>query len=477
MLAFHFRTSNNLPILKLKISTMRIKEIRVAKLFGHFNYRIPLKNESIAILHGPNGCGKTTILRLLKAVTEINLLTLRRTQFDSLKILFYENVELYIKRTLDEVQSDDKGENKKPKYRITFICSEPGSAAKEYTPNRTVSLEMRRYLGYIEQRVPALIRVGPEEWLNRETGEKLTLEDLIDMYGEILPTTLGRILKDKAPEWLQKISSALSSHLILTQRLLRIRKMDPRVQSEGRERMSDVVEIYSNDVKEEISRILTESVAVAQSCDRTFPSRLLQELTHTPMSEAELRRKFDEIEEKRKRLISAGMLNDEVAMSLLARKLETTEIKVLELYLKDVEQKLEVFDRLQQRIQTFMEIINFKLNPKGKSINISRDSGFIFESKYGEQLRLAPRDLSSGEQHQIVLFYELLFKTMDGALILIDEPEISLHIGWQRVFLSDLEKVVKLTEQNIVMATHSPQIINNRWDLAVALDGGVEDEA
>jgi predicted ATP-dependent endonuclease of OLD family len=73
------------------------------------------------------------------------------------------------------------------------------------------------------------------------------------------------------------------------------------------------------------------------------------------------------------------------------------------------------------------------------------------------------------------LFYELIFGSPGIDLFLIDEPEISLHVEWQRSFLSDLQKVQKLTGCRFLVATHSPQIINNRRDLAVALDGGVGD--
>jgi predicted ATP-binding protein involved in virulence len=70
-----------------------------------------------------------------------------------------------------------------------------------------------------------------------------------------------------------------------------------------------------------------------------------------------------------------------------------------------------------------------------------------------------------------VLLYELLFKTMPNALVLIDEPELSLHVAWQVEFLKDLTRVVKLAAFDVILATHSPQIINDRWDLAVELKG------
>jgi predicted ATP-binding protein involved in virulence len=78
--------------------------------------------------------------------------------------------------------------------------------------------------------------------------------------------------------------------------------------------------------------------------------------------------------------------------------------------------------------------------------------------------------LSSGEQHQLVLYYQLLFKTNKHSLIMIDEPEISLHIAWQKLFLKDLQEVIAHNPFDALIATHSPQIIHDRWDLTASLD-------
>lgn len=76
-------------------------------------------------------------------------------------------------------------------------------------------------------------------------------------------------------------------------------------------------------------------------------------------------------------------------------------------------------------------------------------------------------ELSSGEQHEVVLLSELLFKATENSLVLIDEPEISLHVVWQKEFLNDIKEIIVLKNIDIVIATHSPQIINERWDLTV----------
>jgi predicted ATPase len=57
-------------------------------------------------------------------------------------------------------------------------------------------------------------------------------------------------------------------------------------------------------------------------------------------------------------------------------------------------------------------------------------------------------------------------------LVLIDEPELSLHVNWQKSFLPDLLKIVEATGYDVILATHSPFIVGDRSDLMVALTVG-----
>jgi predicted ATP-binding protein involved in virulence len=139
--------------------------------------------------------------------------------------------------------------------------------------------------------------------------------------------------------------------------------------------------------------------------------------------------------------------------------------QVIGVYLDDTEQKFARFDELFQRVSLFKEIINEKF--QFKTIRVAREKGISVITTDGREILLS--DLSSGEQHELVLLYELLFGVKDNALILIDEPELSLHVGWQVRFLPDLQRIQKLKPLQIIMATHSPQIINERWDLAIEL--------
>jgi predicted ATP-binding protein involved in virulence len=147
--------------------------------------------------------------------------------------------------------------------------------------------------------------------------------------------------------------------------------------------------------------------------------------------------------------------------------IEESETKVLSLYIADNEQKLSVFDALIQKIELFSDILNER-RFNFKSIEIDKEKGFIFKTKKGDILKLT--DLSSGEQHEVVLLFELLFKVQENSLVFLDEPEISLHVVWQKAFLKDIEDIIKLQKMDIVIATHSPFIIDERWDLTVNLE-------
>src|SRR5438105_10157859 len=115
---------------------------------------------------------------------------------------------------------------------------------------------------------------------------------------------------------------------------------------------------------------------------------------------------------------------------------------VLSIYVEDVKKKLGVFDEIANKIALLKRIIDKRF--LYKEMAISRRDGFVFTTSDGSVL--PSKDLSSGEQHELILFYELLFKVAPSSLILIDEPEISLHVVWQEQFLKDVQEVIRLTD-------------------------------
>ena len=78
--------------------------------------------------------------------------------------------------------------------------------------------------------------------------------------------------------------------------------------------------------------------------------------------------------------------------------------------------------------------------------------------------------LSAGEIRLTEFYADLLFGTPDGALLLIDEPEVSMHIAWQFTLVDDVKEICRaLGGASAIIATHSPQILGGHRDLQVDL--------
>ena len=77
--------------------------------------------------------------------------------------------------------------------------------------------------------------------------------------------------------------------------------------------------------------------------------------------------------------------------------------------------------------------------------------------------------LSSGEQKLILMFYDLLFKANSNSIVLLDEPESSLHLDWQRNLLSSVMKICEDKELQVIVATHSPAIVEEYYCLQVPM--------
>lgn len=69
--------------------------------------------------------------------------------------------------------------------------------------------------------------------------------------------------------------------------------------------------------------------------------------------------------------------------------------------------------------------------------------------------------LSSGEKH--ILFILVSVASAGSGLVIIDEPELSMHVSWQKSILDAIERINP--EAQVVMATHSPEIVASRKDV------------
>ena len=109
----------------------------------------------------------------------------------------------------------------------------------------------------------------------------------------------------------------------------------------------------------------------------------------------------------------------------------------------------------------FQDRVDELFAPTAKTI--VRDSNEILFNQYGEQIQ--PYMLSSGEKQLLVIMLTALVQEGRHCVMLMDEPEISLHIEWQQRLITLIRTLNPNTQ--IILCTHSPAIVMDGWMDAV----------
>ncbi|ELV7518762.1 AAA family ATPase [Photobacterium damselae] len=126
-------------------------------------------------------------------------------------------------------------------------------------------------------------------------------------------------------------------------------------------------------------------------------------------------------------------------------------------------------NRIYAHLTRFELLVNKFLNETGKKVQIN-NKGRLAVKFAGEERDLSV--LSSGERQIVIMLAHLVLNKRlrgDGVFI-VDEPELSLHISWQDMFVDAIQEASPNLQ--IILATHSPSIIGGRNHMYVPLNRG-----
>ena len=127
-------------------------------------------------------------------------------------------------------------------------------------------------------------------------------------------------------------------------------------------------------------------------------------------------------------------------------------------YLATIEEDLtmkEITNKVVNEINGIFDILELDVKLKGFSKN--EKTMPVFENSAGEEFDI--NDLSSGEKQLFLRTLSIKMLEPKNSIILIDEPELSLHPKWQQRII---EVYKKIGENNqIIVATHSPHILGS----------------
>ena len=105
----------------------------------------------------------------------------------------------------------------------------------------------------------------------------------------------------------------------------------------------------------------------------------------------------------------------------------------------------------------FQDMIDGLFRDTGKTID--RKSNEIQFYQRGEII--TPYQLSSGEKQMLVILLTVLVENREYYALLMDEPEISLHIEWQQKLIGLIRQLNPNAQ--IILSTHSPAMIMDGW--------------
>jgi len=144
---------------------------------------------------------------------------------------------------------------------------------------------------------------------------------------------------------------------------------------------------------------------------------------------------------------------------------------VISPYVESLRARLDALQDIQELVTLFLERINSFF--RNKSVRYHLSGGLVIDTPQGAPLK--PSQLSSGERQLFALLAEVVTARRAASVFLIDEPEISLNIKWQRVLVDTLLQLVRGTDVQFMLATHSVELLATHREHVHRLDGSFSD--
>lgn len=432
--------------------------IEVDELFGYYTYRLGMTSKidrpsssQILLLYGDNGTGKTTIAQLIFHLLSLGELRGHRT---------------FLAKT---------------KFRRFALRFNNGSVI---TANR---IDHEHLIG------PYSISV---ELPNKKTNsvEVSTSEDGSVKHGDVDD--------DKLKEILHSISDpSITVYFLSDNRVLQSDSFDDEIFEHEYYRKRITTRRSGEIIERLIEPSLTRDLTVTPSVERV-QSWLRQQAIHASSAgEATMSNIYiDIIKRISKSTISAEPKKEQTLDDLLSnlnklsnRAEEFTSLglsrpipfkelesiiesantdrqgslaSVLEPYVDSIKSRLDAYQELKEKLSVFLDIINSFY--KGKCVRITLSKGIQIFDEQGIHLDMDL--LSSGEKQILLLLCNILVATTQSSLFIIDEPELSLNVKWQRQLVDSLLELCRGSHVQFIMATHSIELLTKHKDHVLKLD-------
>ena len=450
-----------------------IKNFQIIKLFGHKDICISFKNPT-QIYIGENGMGKTTLLNSLYYLLSLKWEELTKIPFETVSIelnkkkydFHHIDIEAYIKHSdtsrhsgfsqylsdslketdIDNIKGILKGTKTIEKmhavrnYLISkgFVISASTrfiyDSVVEMLSNRQDFQLFEDYASKIKEECPDLLFFPTYRRIERNISS--ILSNLINSYNNERP--ISRLLREEIDELSQ---SSDKIHYGMQDIDKKIDEICEKIRTISREKLDALsIDILKTEIRGEYLMERREF-----SNEDINKLKLILNRQHIGLEDEERERIWTLLDERK---IYDG--NHKELLYLLG--------KLLVIY--------DSYEEFDKAIKEFSKTCNnylfekkFVFDESSLRLKLFRDLENIEEND--EEIALDK--LSSGEKQIISLFAEVYLNHLDKKFIfLIDEPEISLSIHWQRTLLPDIMKSGKC--ELMLAVTHSPFIFDNNFE-------------
>lgn len=407
-----------------------IKRVEIKGLWGVKNIAAEF-DKHVNIFIGANGSSKTTFLNMLEATFLCDLYVFSSIEFESIEIKLDSGVTSVVR--VDKYYVDDSPFvryifNNNLEYEI--LCSDTG--VRSYR-----SIKYRETISMIKSELDKLVSVS---WLsvNRDNQSGLEYDrsrDYVEKLRNMVDLKLQDLMKRFIVYQLQLQSEANKSANKFKEDTLSLMLYNEEIDSYRPSNIELFVSTDIDSMKRDLYRAFSALEVVKDKSDRIK--------THV--------QKISDIISKIKKKSEIN-LSDVYILSLINRTLSIIEISK-----KNKEETEKIFEpirRFWRCIKKFMPTKQFEMGTDNEGVlKVLVDGG------KEEQVSIPVTSLSSGEKQLFILLTEVLLQRGMPYIFIADEPELSLHIEWQRLILKVL---CELNENvQIIVATHSPEIASS----------------
>lgn len=454
---------------------MKIKKFLAKNLHGYLNFDINF-NEDLTFLTGINGSGKTSIVKAISSLIFPSIVNLAHIHHDLVQVeidYYKDNIVISSKRKKDKIiLSSQKNDETPDKIEINiFPSSEYAESPRyreeeeDYYSEEIINVSNRPTIKLIEK-LPTPLILG----IGRRGSEFFQIRKKRMRY-------LNRSYL-QFPESSVNLSIAEAVSLA-EEKFIKIQtKLKENTEELKKKLIHKAIEYSVGEKKDEIRKL--KSIANEETL-----KKVISVIVKLGYNEKEIENKLTKFFNKMKEAveyITDGADLDSIISSknenLISNYFQYTLNKSQFFRMMDVvdyiEEYSKVYEKINEPISKYTETVNHFIKDSNKELLFDKNGSLIVIAK--NRKYCTPKSLSSGEMQIIIIMTHLAFNEsiQKANIFIIDEPELSLHIRWQEIFVETIRKLNPALQ--LIIATHSPSILLDDTEHCISLNKGVEND-